>query len=111
MAASGGSILAKKKPVIRVLREAWADPSVGLPAYETPGAAGADIRANLRPEDRETGLAFRMRPGTASHDRARRTSTYFTAVATVSRPAIGPATMRTTVHLSSIWYPVDRLPC
>lgn len=32
------------------VRMAWvagADPSLGLPAYATPGAAGADLRANL----------------------------------------------------------------
>ncbi|KAJ55075.1 deoxyuridine 5'-triphosphate nucleotidohydrolase [Actibacterium mucosum KCTC 23349] len=44
------------KPVIAVLREAWADAEIALPAYETPGAAGADLRANLRPEDRNSGL-------------------------------------------------------
>jgi dUTP pyrophosphatase len=32
---------------IRVLREADADASVPLPAYESAGAAGADLRANL----------------------------------------------------------------
>ncbi|WP_299984569.1 dUTP diphosphatase [uncultured Ruegeria sp.] len=32
---------------IRVIREEGADPSVPLPSYETKGAAGADIRANL----------------------------------------------------------------
>lgn len=42
--------------VVRILREAWADPDVPLPAYATPGAAGADLRANLAPEDREAGL-------------------------------------------------------
>ena len=41
---------------IRVLREDWADPDVALPSYETTGAAGADLRANLRPEDRAAGL-------------------------------------------------------
>lgn len=41
---------------VQVMREDWADPSVPLPAYETNGAAGADIRANFRPEDREAGL-------------------------------------------------------
>ncbi|MCB1361041.1 MAG: dUTP diphosphatase [Rhodobacteraceae bacterium] len=43
---------------IKVLREDWADRAVPLPAYETPGAAGADIRANLRPEDRVTGFTL-----------------------------------------------------
>ncbi|MCE8524799.1 dUTP diphosphatase [Ruegeria pomeroyi] len=32
---------------IRVIRDAEADPGVPLPSYETAGAAGADIRANL----------------------------------------------------------------
>ena len=41
---------------IRVLREAWADPAMPLPAYETAGAAGADLRANLMPGDRAAGL-------------------------------------------------------
>ena len=37
----------KQGPVVGVLREAWADPAVPLPNYETLGAAGADVRANL----------------------------------------------------------------
>lgn len=32
---------------IRVIRDEGADPEVALPSYETAGAAGADIRANL----------------------------------------------------------------
>ncbi len=32
---------------IRVIREEGADPLVPLPSYETAGAAGADVRANL----------------------------------------------------------------
>ncbi|MCB1388215.1 MAG: dUTP diphosphatase [Rhodobacteraceae bacterium] len=44
--------------LIRVLREEWADPAIDLPAYATAGAAGADIRANLRPEDRATGFTL-----------------------------------------------------
>lgn len=43
---------------IRILREAWADPAVSLPAYETAGAAGADLRANLPPADRVPGLTL-----------------------------------------------------
>jgi len=43
-------------PTLRVLWEPWADEALGLPAYETAGAAGADIRANLKPEDREAGF-------------------------------------------------------
>lgn len=45
-------------PVLRFLWEDWADRELGLPGYETPGAAGADIRANLRPEDRATGFTL-----------------------------------------------------
>ncbi|MCL1628356.1 dUTP diphosphatase [Roseibaca sp. V10] len=33
-----------------------ADTEIPLPAYATAGAAGADIRANLAAEDRDTGL-------------------------------------------------------
>jgi len=43
---------------LKVMREDWADPDVALPSYETPGAAGADIRANLSPEDRDAGLSL-----------------------------------------------------
>jgi dUTP pyrophosphatase len=45
-------------PTINILFEAWADRSLPLPAYETPGAAGADIRANLPPEQRAAGLTL-----------------------------------------------------
>lgn len=45
-------------PMLRFLWEDWADQSLGLPRYETAGAAGADIRANLRPEDRVAGLVL-----------------------------------------------------
>ena len=44
--------------VVKVEREDWADPGVALPGYETPGAAGADLRANLRPEDRASGFTL-----------------------------------------------------
>jgi dUTP pyrophosphatase len=44
------------QPVIRVLREDWADPSIPLPRYETAGAAGADLRANLPEADRAEGV-------------------------------------------------------
>jgi dUTP pyrophosphatase len=43
-------------PLIRIVWEDWADRSIPLPAYATAGAAGADIRANLLPEDRATGF-------------------------------------------------------
>lgn len=45
-------------PVLKILWEDWADTSLPLPSYETPGAAGADIRANLRPEDRASGFTL-----------------------------------------------------
>ncbi len=45
-------------PVLRMLWEDWADKALGLPVYATAGAAGADIRANLRPEDRATGITL-----------------------------------------------------
>jgi dUTP pyrophosphatase len=44
--------------VVAVLREDWADTAVPLPAYETAGAAGADIRANLPPEARGAGITL-----------------------------------------------------
>jgi len=43
-------------PRVACLREDWADPAVPLPAYETAGAAGADLRANLPEEARATGV-------------------------------------------------------
>ncbi len=45
--------------LIEVSREDWADPAVALPDYATAGAAGADLRANLRTEDRLVGLLLR----------------------------------------------------
>lgn len=44
--------------VLRLVRDSGADPDVPLPAYETAGAAGADLRANLAPEDRAAGLTL-----------------------------------------------------
>lgn len=38
------------------MRADWADPDIALPVYESAGAAGADIRANLRAEAREVGV-------------------------------------------------------
>jgi dUTP pyrophosphatase len=43
---------------VAVVREVWADPRVPLPSYETAGAAGADVRANLPPEAREAGVTL-----------------------------------------------------
>lgn len=45
-------------PVIKVVYEDWADREVALPSYETAGAAGADIRANLPPEGRGQGITL-----------------------------------------------------
>lgn len=45
-------------PTLRILWEDWADRTLPLPSYETAGSAGADIRANLKPEDRETGFTL-----------------------------------------------------
>ena len=45
-------------PTLHVLWEDWADRNLPLPAYETPGAAGADIRANLLPDDRAQGVTL-----------------------------------------------------
>ena len=41
-----------------ILWEDWADPSLGFPRYETPGAAGADLRANLPAPSRAAGLTL-----------------------------------------------------
>ncbi len=45
-------------PVLRLWWEDGADRSLPLPAYETAGAAGADVRANLMPADRATGIVL-----------------------------------------------------
>ena len=44
--------------VLKLLWEDWADQSLGLPRYATAGAAGADLCANLRPEDRAAGITL-----------------------------------------------------
>ncbi|KAF0175466.1 MAG: dUTP pyrophosphatase [Rhodobacteraceae bacterium] len=44
--------------LVQVMWEDWADRGVPLPAYQTAGAAGADICANLRPEDRTAGVVL-----------------------------------------------------
>ena len=43
---------------LKLVREEWADPDVTLPAYETTGSAGADIRANLPAEGRAAGITL-----------------------------------------------------
>ena len=44
--------------LVQVMWEDWADRAVSLPAYQTAGAAGADICANLQPEDRVAGVVL-----------------------------------------------------
>ena len=43
---------------VNFLRLPESDPAVPLPSYATPGAAGADIRANLPPELRASGMVL-----------------------------------------------------
>ena len=43
---------------VQVVWEDWADRSVALPAYQTAGAAGADICANLPAELRAAGMVI-----------------------------------------------------
>lgn len=45
---------------IRCIRTTEADPTIALPVYETAGAAGADLRANFPPDQRE---GLRLEPG------------------------------------------------
>lgn len=42
--------------LVQVIWEEWADRSVPLPAYQTAGAAGADVCANLPGADRAAGI-------------------------------------------------------
>ncbi len=44
--------------VVQILWEPWADRSLPLPAYQSAGAAGADLCANFPPESRESGLTL-----------------------------------------------------
>jgi dUTP pyrophosphatase len=67
---------------VKLMRVAGSDAAIALPRYETPGAAGADLRANL-PEGRAvqvapgaralipTGLAMAVPPGFEVQVRAR----------------------------------------
>lgn len=45
-------------PTLRLVWEEWADRTLDLPRYETAGAAGADLRANLPQELRATGIVL-----------------------------------------------------
>lgn len=46
------------KPTVKIVFEDWADLDLPLPSYETAGAAGADLRANLPPELRDIGFTL-----------------------------------------------------
>jgi len=48
-------------PRIKLARLAGTDVDVALPSYETVGAAGADVRANLAADDRAAGLVLAPR--------------------------------------------------
>jgi dUTP pyrophosphatase len=46
------------QPLVSVVWEDWADRSLPLPAYQTAGAAGADLCANFPEGEREAGLVL-----------------------------------------------------
>ena len=46
------------RPLVSVVWEDWADRTLPLPAYQTAGAAGADLCANFPLELREVGLVL-----------------------------------------------------
>ncbi|CAM3231169.1 dUTP diphosphatase [Paracoccus nototheniae] len=45
-------------PLIRLMRLPEGDPDIALPHYQTPGAAGADLCANLALADRAAGITL-----------------------------------------------------
>lgn len=45
-------------PILRVMRLPDADPAIPLPRYQTAGAAGADLCANLALADRAAGITL-----------------------------------------------------
>lgn len=45
-------------PVVEILWEDWADSAIPFPSYETKGAAGADLRANLPVDRRAEGITL-----------------------------------------------------
>ncbi len=47
-----------RTPIVEMTWESWADREVGLPRYETAGAAGADLRANFPSQDRAQGMVL-----------------------------------------------------
>lgn len=44
--------------ILRIIRTEKADPGLPLPAYETEGAAGMDLRVNFPPEMRQSGVVL-----------------------------------------------------
>jgi len=46
------------RPTLRLMWEPWADRTLPLPGYQTEGAAGADVRANLPAADRAAGMTL-----------------------------------------------------
>ncbi len=44
------------QPKLKMLWEPWADRALGVPKYETAGAAGADLRANFAEAERVSGI-------------------------------------------------------
>ncbi len=46
------------RPLVSVVWEEWADRSLPLPAYQTAGAAGADLCANFPEGERAAGLTL-----------------------------------------------------
>ena len=48
----------RMRPVVSVVWEEWADRSLSLPAYQTAGAAGADLYANFPLDQRVAGLTL-----------------------------------------------------
>ena len=45
-------------PIVRFVFEDWADADVPFPEYQSAGAAGADVRANLPADSRGAGLSI-----------------------------------------------------
>ncbi len=58
---SSGQMAADVRPVVRIAYLAGADEGLPLPTYQTAGAAGADVCANLDAVDRAGGLV--LQPG------------------------------------------------
>ena len=48
----------KMNLTVQICRAVWADPDINLPEFHTKGSAGADLRANLRRQQRAQGLTI-----------------------------------------------------